>query len=125
MATRSPRRRSAGTTPARTSDDFPLPDAPDTARKPRAGEPGERRADVGIPPEELVLVLDAERLQPSIGAGDAGDGRRLAEVERVVVAQDAELELRELRAGFHAELVGEALPCRADRASASAWRPLR
>ncbi len=34
MATRSPRRCSAGTRPARTRDDFPLPDAPDTARKP-------------------------------------------------------------------------------------------
>ena len=81
----------------------------------RAGDPSERCADVGIPPEELVLVLDAERLQPPIRAGHAGDGRRHAEVERVVVAQHGDLQLGELRAGFHAEFVGEPLTGLADR----------
>ena len=81
----------------------------------RAGDPGERGADVGVPPEELVLVLDAERLQPPIRAGGAGDRWCLVEVERVVVPQDAELELRELRAGLHAEFVGESFAGLADR----------
>ena len=80
----------------------------------RSCEAGERGGDVDIPSEELVLVLHAEGLQSAIRAGEARVGRRLAQVERIIMPQDAQLELRELRPGLRAELIGEAFACRPD-----------
>nr|WP_232498645.1 hypothetical protein [Agromyces humatus] len=80
----------------------------------RSTESGQRGLDIGITSEKVVLVFHAERLQPAIGAGGARTGGRLAQVEGLVVAEDAQLELGQLGARLCAELVGESLAGRAD-----------
>ena len=60
-------RRYAGTSPARTSDDFPLPDAPTTAMKPPSRSAFENGGHDLLPPEEEVVVLGPEGHQPAIG----------------------------------------------------------
>ena len=81
----------------------------------RPAESGQRGLDVGTTSEEVVLVLHAERLQPAIGAGCARTRGGVAQIEGVVVAEDAQLEFRQLSARLHAELVGESLAGCADR----------
>ncbi len=73
IATRSPRRRQRGDHARAHERRLPAARRTGHGEETRAGDSSERCVDVGIPPEELVLVLDAERLQPSIRAGRAGD----------------------------------------------------
>ena len=120
-------RRSAGTSPAQHQRRLPAARRPGDGEEPRAGEPGERGRDVGVAPEELVLVLDAERLQPPIRAVRAREQRLRWRVEaRHPGGRIADSSAVELGAGLDAEFVGESF-ARAPQiaASASACRPLR
>ncbi len=80
----------------------------------RSAESGQRGLDIGTTSEEVLLLLHAERLQPAIGASCARTHGSVAQVEGVVVAEDAQLELRQLGARLRAELVGESLAGRAN-----------
>ncbi len=82
----------------------------------RACQAGERRGDVGVAAEELLGVGDAERLQSAVGARRARRARGVRRRERGVVTEDREFERLELIAEVDAELVAQALPCRADGA---------
>ncbi len=62
--------------PARSSEDFPLPDAPTSAsRRPRR-EPFDDRAQALLAPEEELAVARVERQQPAVGALRRGTARR-------------------------------------------------
>ncbi len=66
-----PPRTSDATTPARTSEDFPMPDGPTTARTRGVTQPTQARRDVVLPPEERVGVLGVVRQQPAVGTDRA------------------------------------------------------
>ena len=73
--------RSAGMSPANTSDDLPLPDGPTTATKLCACTRADKFADRVIAAAEERRVLFAERLKAPVGAdrrADGGGGDRLA-----------------------------------------------
>ena len=64
-----PIRPTPGRRPARTRDDFPLPDAPTTAMKRSVEEPLENRRHDLLPSEEEVAVVRVEGHQPAVRAG--------------------------------------------------------
>ena len=64
---RAPRRK-AGTKPARTTEDLPLPDGPITARKRLARSPSTSHWVRALASEEEVGVLFVEGLQAAVGA---------------------------------------------------------
>ena len=106
----SPRARSAGTIPASTSEDFPHPDAPETARN---GDPASRASAAWMSasrPKNSSASSVPNGCRPRYGQSALvswGSGGR---VERGILVQDRGLERNELRAGLDAELVGQPLP---------------
>ena len=61
-------------TPARSTDDLPLPDAPTTATSSFGPQPLDQLADHRLPTEEIVAVLGLEREQAAIWALGRGKG---------------------------------------------------
>ena len=59
--------RSSGTSPARTSEDLPLPEAPARATKPAALELLKQALDLAVATKEERRILLAEHLQSAIG----------------------------------------------------------
>ena len=115
MATRSPRRRSAGTRPARTSDDFPLPDAPDTARKPERAIRASAAAMSASRPKNSSSSSTPNGCSPRYGQATlatAGASPRSSASSWRSTPSSSSVELS---AGFHAEFVGEPLAGLADR----------
>ena len=112
----APRGRSVATMPARTSDDFPLPDGPRTARTPSCLETLEAESDVAVAAEEALVVVDVVGHEAQVGAGVAGPLPGFGGVEVGVLAEDGLLEFSEAGAGVDAELVDEAAPDSGDGA---------
>ncbi len=77
-----PRRCSAGTSPARTSDDLPHPDGPATTSSGLAAQPLQAGGDLGVAAEEAVDVADVVGRQAlvrallAIAGGSALPGQR-------------------------------------------------
>ena len=90
--TRRPSRSSAAATPARASDDFPLPDAPTIATAPAGVEVAQAGLDVRLPTEERPGVADVIGHQPRVGTVGAGLGEDRPHGERLVLAEDRLLE---------------------------------
>ena len=68
---------SAGSSPARTSEDLPQPDAPTTVSTPATGEPGDELGDQSLTPEEVVGVAGLEGRQSLVRvAAHSGQGPR-------------------------------------------------
>ena len=100
---------SAGSSPARTVDDLPLPDGPTT---PSRLVPGSARDDLGhepLAPEEVAGVVDVEGLQALVRAVGRGRARAATVAQRVQV-DDVVGELELDRAQLGAVLRGAARP---------------
>ena len=82
-----PRARRRGSTPARSSDDLPVPEAPAIVTTAPAAHPLEHRLRVGLASEEHIGVVRAERPQTGVRARRGDRERRAMRGEVGVVAQ--------------------------------------
>lgn len=67
----------AATSPARTNEDFPLPEGPTTARKPASARRARTSATSASRPKKKLGVLGLKRLQPLVGAYGVGRWQHL------------------------------------------------
>ena len=107
-ATVVPRRRRAGTTPARTSDDLPLPEGPATTSNRTVARRSSAACGVGVAPEEEVGVVGVERRQALVRAA-IGERRADGLIEGGFLIEDRALEGDEVGARIDAELVDQRL----------------
>lgn len=94
---------------------LPAPGRPRHREERGPRQPGERGPDVGVAPEEVLLVLGGERPEPGIRTVRARGrhGHRLP--QRRIVPEHRQLERLQLLAGLNGELLVEPLPRGAHR----------
>ena len=124
IRTRRPSRTRAAATPARISEDLPLPDGPTTARTPAASSRRQARRHVRLAPEERRGVVDVVGDQPQVGAdrrwrpASAASARSAGSCRRIASSSSASCG-----PGSSPNSLTMMVRARWRVSSASAWRP--